>query len=92
MDTKKGFKATDEDDEDAEVAYNLVQRKAIVEQAERNYHDAIIRAKDESGWTFKEIGEVLGIAGSWVYKLYHRRKYATGGRKAYPKGPPRSVS
>ena len=92
MGTEKNFGPTEEKQASYEVATALRTNQRLADLAEKRYHNAIISAKDESGWTFREIGEALGVAPSWVYKLYHRRKYATGGRKAYPKGPPRSVS
>ena len=93
MGTEKGFKSNQsEDDEDTEMAYNLLPRKELADKAEKEYHDAIIAARDERGWTFKEIGEVTDTASSWIFKLYHRRQLARGGSKAYPKGPPRSAS
>ena len=93
MGTEKGFHSSEgEDNEDAETSYNLFRRKELLDHAERLYHDEIIRARDDRGWTFREIAEVVDQAPSWVFKLYHRRKLARGGSKAYPKGPPRSAT
>ena len=91
MGTKKSFRPTEEEQAAYEVATALRTNQRLADLAEKRYHDAIISAKDEAGWTFREIGEVLEQAPSWVYKLYHRRRYARGGRNAYPKGPPKSA-
>lgn len=34
----------------------------------------IIHAKDKDGMTFRQIGEAMGVAHSWVYHLYKRGK------------------
>lgn len=87
MGTEKDFRPS----EDEEEAEGLLASQEEALRAEERFHDAIIKAKDEWGGNFRQIGELLGIAPSWVYKLYHRRRYARGGSKAYPKGPPKSA-
>ena len=91
MGTEKGFNSSECEDDDV-VASDLITAKELLERAERNYHDEIIGARDRYGWTFKQIADVVDQAPSWVFKLYHRRKLARGGSKAYPKGPPRSAT
>ena len=34
----------------------------------------IVRARDKQGMTFRQIGEGMGVAHSWVYHLYKRGK------------------
>lgn len=65
----------------AGIAEALLHFQRLAMKAENTYHDQIVQAKDEGGWTFREIGEVLGIAHSWTYKLYKRRKVATRARR-----------
>lgn len=57
-----------------EVAEELRKYQKVARVMEQNFHDIIITAHDEKSLTFREIGEVLGMAHSWVYKLYWKRK------------------
>lgn len=73
MGTDKNLQAEYEDDAE-EMARQLRRDQDAVRVAEREFHTTIVRAKDEVGFTFREIGEVTEIAHSWVHKIYRRRK------------------
>lgn len=61
-----------------EAVEELIDAHTQARMAEDRLHSAVVRAKDDAGLTFREIGSILGLAHSWVYKLYKREKNQTG--------------
>ena len=73
-----GFKDFQEPTEEEQTAEEAVRRlltnRQLAEDAENDFRDAIIFAREKGGFTFREIGETLDTSHSWVFKLYKRRK------------------
>lgn len=57
-----------------EIIQELEDANTEARMAEQRFHRTIVRAKDDAGFTFREISSVTGIAHSWIYKLYKREK------------------
>lgn len=71
-----GIEDGEEEGDEGDPAVALQDLQRVRQEAKEHMIKGIIQARDKDHLTFREIGDHLGMAHSWVFRLYKRGKKA----------------